>query len=291
MKNPKFNVLQFIPLSILVVGVSLLTACADEPPPSFVERSYDKTVSMTVDTGDAVPGASDEEAMGSEDNVAVEETFPIPMEEDGVSEDGNVDSADDVVAEDGSADEGSEGGAVEESSGTTDSGTTSGGKKPTFGGSDKDFDDDTNAVTDSEAARCAKHFNTSAGKIKIAGKSKREALNVDASSVVAIKLSGNQSRLDLSLDSVSGAAVRGLCIFQSGNQTSAHIEISTNIKNFVYYARGNQPTGDIVLTGGAVLENSYFSLAGNGASIRFASDAGQCPSASIRGNGAEFICE
>ncbi|MGE0172599.1 MAG: hypothetical protein AB7T49_07440 [Oligoflexales bacterium] len=289
MKNPKFSShLLILPLTFIVVA-GLLTSCADEAPPSFVARSYDKSVNMTVDPeGDATMEGS--ETDGSDDNIAVEESFPIPEEGDMV-----VDaSADDVLADDGSV---SSGESEEDLSDSSDSktadqpATDGGGSKPTFGGSETDFDDDSSNVSDSEAARCAKHFNTTAQKVKIAGKSKSESVSVNAASVVAIKISGNKSRLDLTLDSADGAGVRGVCIFQSGNQTTTQIEISTNIKNFVYYARGNQPTGYIVLTGDAVLENAYFSLAGNGASIAFSSASGQCPSASIRGNGAEFICE
>ena len=148
------------------------------------------------------------------------------------------------------------------------------------------------AQVSSEAKLCAAHFGVSASAVIVAGEKKVEERTIDEASIVAIKIAGNQTHLDLMLKSEEARGIHGLCVFVTGNQGSVAIHVGVPLDGIVYYGRGNLSSGQIeIIEGGSVAE-LYSDLRGNGAALKVTGgDAGLCSQATLRGNQPQLTCE
>lgn len=139
------------------------------------------------------------------------------------------------------------------------------------------------------ASLCGKMFAGKAKKVVVvAASALNETLNLDAETVLAARLSGNQESLSLAISGIESMA--GICILATGNQPKITIQSDINIGQLVYLARGNQSKGVITFTNDHKLESSFIELKGNGHALSFVgADAAHCENASVKGNGNHAV--
>lgn len=138
---------------------------------------------------------------------------------------------------------------------------------------------------------CARLHGVSSQQIIVTGK--QDQLTLKTSSVVAARVSGNQTALDLVIDSKTPADLRGICLFATGSQTLINVRIENIMVDATYLlTRGNKSQIKIKFI------ESYSSLvladmAGNQTVIEIEGlpDA-NCPQANVRmrGNQPQFHC-
>lgn len=139
------------------------------------------------------------------------------------------------------------------------------------------------------AGLCGKLFRGKAEKLVILSPNEMgKPLNLDATTVIAARLSGNQENLNLTLSGVESLA--GICIIATGNQPKVTIVSEVNVSHLAYIARGNQGEGSIVLQTEKQINTSYIELKGNGQSLTLEGlDGSHCDNAVIKGNAANKI--
>lgn len=136
------------------------------------------------------------------------------------------------------------------------------------------------------AKACAKSFAGKAKAIRvISSEENLSNLSINEETVIAARLSGNQSKLTLDIAGVDKIA--GICIFATGNQPQITINSAVNIGRLVYAAAGNQSKGVISLSQQAELEESVIVLKGNKHELEIKGvPASHCSAATIKGNGS-----
>lgn len=137
-----------------------------------------------------------------------------------------------------------------------------------------------------EIKACAKFNGVGAGSVKVVGD--KSSASITSNSVVAIKVAGNQSNLDLSLR--GKGSIAAICIFVTGNRGTASVTLGVGLGNFIYVGRGNGSSGDVNVIEGGSIANIAADLGGNGASLSIHGSA-NCGTARIHGNGSAFICK
>jgi len=148
------------------------------------------------------------------------------------------------------------------------------------------------AVGEQDLKACARLHGVPAEKIVIAGNQNQNTIRTN--SVVAAKIAGNQTRLDLRIDSPTPANLRGICIFATGNQSSVQVTVENIILETAFLiGRGHKSQIRMQLV------ESYASfmlvdLAGNQpmAHVEGLPDK-NCPEVTVnlRGNNPKFTCD
>ncbi len=138
----------------------------------------------------------------------------------------------------------------------------------------------------STLSECSKHFKGKASKLAVlSADSATGNLVLDADTVIAVRLSGNQQNFELNISGVERVA--GVCILATGNQPKVSIVSDVDLGYLLYMGRGNKSAGSIVLSNSHKLESSFIELKGNGNTINLDGVAQtHCDNAVIKGNAA-----
>lgn len=141
----------------------------------------------------------------------------------------------------------------------------------------------------STLSECSKHFKGKASKLAVlSADSATGNLVLDADTVIAVRLSGNQQKFELNISGVERVA--GVCILATGNQPKVSIVSDVDLGYLLYMGRGNQSAGSIVLSNSHKLEASFIELKGNGNTLNLDGVATtHCDSAVIKGNAANAV--
>ncbi|MEZ4741856.1 MAG: hypothetical protein R3B45_05325 [Bdellovibrionota bacterium] len=270
----------------------------------------------SADGSAAIAGTGEEPGTGSDDGAATGGSSG----DEGSGSTGNVDEP---LPGSGSGDEGSTSGSEEGSSSSNDSGMNtddnqstndsndgSDGKKDSQesgssdvvsekgkdnknkgknkshseeGEGDSSGENSTNPSKE-DIAQCAKKYNKSPGFIKIVGNKSVE--DIEDNSIIAIKMVGNKSRLNLKLMGEEGTKVVGLCIFAAGNSPIANINVvNVELSDVSFIGRGNGPELNMNIFEGAKLSGFSADLKGNGSTVNISGKGNfDCASADISGN-------
>jgi|GEM_PF-4962897 len=138
------------------------------------------------------------------------------------------------------------------------------------------------------AKACLPHFRGLSQKIKVVDASGLARLNVAPGTVIAFKLTGNYSRLNINLP--AGNDMPGVCFFVSGNHADVKFSTASQMEGFAYIAAGNQSVGAIEFLGGSPAR-SHIALKGNQPTLNILGlDASLCQSAKLSGNAPRFQC-
>ena len=143
-----------------------------------------------------------------------------------------------------------------------------------------------------EAVLCAAHFGVPVEQVIVTGDKQSETLAIAQSSIVAIKLAGDRTSLELMLQSTDELRIHGLCLFLTGNQTSAIIHIASPLDGVVYYGRGHETSGQIDVTAGGSIAGLYADLRGDQAMLTVAGVVQDvCDHVTLKGNHPQFSCQ
>jgi len=142
----------------------------------------------------------------------------------------------------------------------------------------------------SEIRECGRQFGRNVDRIVIAGR--HRSVTLSASTVVAVKVVGNQNAVTINVDS-SATAASGVCIFAAGNQPKVKVEVKSGCKlGKVYYkGRGNQSYAHVEVEAQGKLEAVEADLNGHKAAFAI-SGAGSYPkpvSSTLKGS-AKVSC-
>lgn len=144
----------------------------------------------------------------------------------------------------------------------------------------------------SEAKACADILGVPLSRVHLV--SREQDVSVQQGGVIAVKLTGNKSRLNLKLEgNGDGAKVKGVCLFLAGNQSTANVKIGgLEVESLVYVGRGNQSQGTVQVNGTGSIGKIAGDLAGNQAKLTVSGEGQHpCDGVRTRGNGTAFVCQ
>ena len=95
----------------------------------------------------------------------------------------------------------------------------------------------------------------------------RTVRTITAGSVIALKVTGNQTRAVVSLGDDSERRVAGICLFVSGNQGDVELKAGLKVGRLVYIGRGNETKGQVTFFGSGQLDQLAVDLSGNRSSL------------------------
>ncbi|HET9236288.1 MAG TPA: hypothetical protein VFO10_03495 [Oligoflexus sp.] len=298
---------------LVCLGLPFVLAACGSDTPSFVEKP-EGIITLTLDKSATDDDSFDmDELMGedaeSADAIAYSGDFSETGEAMDAAETGEaMDAAEDVtkgkngrgknknsnnVASNDSSDSASSADAMPvtntpdsaSGSNTPDSGTGTGsGSTGGSTGSTPDSSFDSKAV----AKACLPHFRGLSQKIKVVDPSATNDLRVAPGTVLAFKLTGNYSSMNLYLP--AGNDVPGVCFFVAGNKAEVKFTTGSQINGLAYIAAGNQSSGAIEFLGGSPIR-SHIELKGNQAALNVVGlDSKLCQGANLKGNDPQFQC-
>ena len=278
-----------------IISLFTLAAC-QEPTPAYEDKpAYSFTLTM-------------------DDDDTVEDDDLAPSSGDGV---GDADANPDNIGDDTDATGGQEGGSEDQTTGddfdptdvggddlvldpTEDDGADSGGDSgdPNQDGGNGDdtppseSDNEASIPSESDIDLCSRHFRVNSTKVKGVNFQNGSSLGVGDGEIMAIKLTGNQTRLDLNLVGNEDQIIRGICVFMAGNRSQLNLNAQIDLGGLVYYGRGNRSTGAINIAEGHRLTKLYVDLAGANPQLTL-SGAGEypCDPVRLRNKKAEFHCQ
>ncbi len=296
---------------LVCVGLPFLLAACGSDTPSFVEKpegivylsvdgsasdedSFDMDELMSEDgqsadavaysgdfseTGEALDAAETGEAMDAEDTAMKNSKNRGKSKNQAMADNDDDAQSADALPVTSTPDSGTSGSS---SSGTT---TASNGSTGSTGGTA-----DSGASYDSKAVAkaCLPHFRGLSQKIKVIDTSAATNMKVAPGTVIAFKLTGNYSNLNINLP--AGNDVPGVCFFVAGNHADVKFTTASQIDGFAYIAAGNQSSGAIEFLGGSPVR-SHIELKGNQAGLNVVGlNADLCQGANLNGNAPRFQC-
>lgn len=257
----------FIPIS--------LAACQNEPP-AFVEQGL-TPINLTVsELGEEGPRGSEfiiNEDEATEDSQTDNDAQGRSLGYSGFTSDegeATEDAAQDEDSKGGGEDKGNGNSARPEPSKPIETAVTS---------------DDAAGV----AAACGRHLKGFATRIRVisAGES-LSSLNIGPDTAIAIRLTGRQSQLSLTLS--GGHPLAGICFVMRGHESFAQFTTASDVKKLVYLAAGDESKGEIQIND-ATLASSRIEMSGHapGLVIKGAS-ASHCNEALLKNKSARIQC-
>ena len=119
-----------------------------------------------------------------------------------------------------------------------------------------------------------------------------QTVAVAEASIIAVKIAGDKTSLNLVLESATARGIRGLCLFVTGNESSALIQVGVPLDGIVFYGRGNQTVGQINVIAGGHIAGLYADLKGNQATLVVTGgQADLCTASKLKGNKTQLICQ
>lgn len=148
------------------------------------------------------------------------------------------------------------------------------------------------AVSEAKAVAkaCAPHFANLSQKIRVIDSATAQSnLTISADTVIAFKVTGNQSKLLVNLP--AGSTLPGVCFFVSGHEAEVQFNTASAVQGFAYIAAGDQSSGKASFQA-ASPDVSHIELKGNQASLttQGLSD-GLCQEAKTQGHAAGLQCQ
>jgi hypothetical protein len=251
-----------------------LAACQNEPP-AFMEQSL-KSIDLTVsEFGEGGPTGSefiinDDEA-AAEDAQADNEAQGRSLGYSGFPGD------EDAASEDAVADQGSKG--AEEAKGKSER------SEPSIPTETAVTSDDAAEI----AAACGRHLKGFATRIRaISAGESLTSLNIGPDTALAIRLSGRQSQLSLTLS--GGHPLAGICFVIRGHESLVQFTTASDVKKLVYLAAGDESKGEIQIKG-ATLGSSRIEMSGHAPSLTIkGASASHCSKALLKNKSARIQC-
>ncbi len=260
-----------------LVSLSLwVTACQNETP-AFTEQDM---AAIAVSVSD-----------GSYDNEARDNVFTIDDESSQESMDEETDSSAKSKARAGSY----AGTQDIDDAGESDSNRNSADQDPEEASSSSPSSSDQNPVygissDDSKAIAksCSQHFKGTASRIVVLSPGESaQSLTLSSQTVLAIRLTGNQQSLKLSL--AAGQPLAGICLVLRGHESSIQLISGALVKKMVYLAAGDQSKGEIQFSNG--LDASTIDLSGHEAQLNLRGvSSSVCNEARLRNHSARINC-
>lgn len=138
---------------------------------------------------------------------------------------------------------------------------------------------------------CAAAFGVKAEKVAVAGNKSKETISLDSSTILAIRVTGNQPKVNITSPSES-ASIGGVCIFVAGNQATVDLSIGVEVESLVYRGTGNRSTGKIVVSENGSIAEILATLTGNQSTLSV-SGAGtyHCGTPVLKGNKTAYNCQ
>ncbi len=140
------------------------------------------------------------------------------------------------------------------------------------------------------AAACGRHLKGFASKIVVISADEAlSSLNIGPDTALAVRLTGNQSRLSLSLG--AGQPLAGICFVMRGHESSAQFTTASDVKKLVYLAAGDQSKGELQWNDGAALGAARIELTGHAPSLSLSGvSATACNGALLKNKSARVQC-
>ncbi len=178
-------------------------------------------------------------------------------------------------------------------------GDTSGGTEGSTGGSDGSTggtvappaqnSSDTN-VSRTEADACSELLGVEPSKVRVirAG----QDLTITGNQPIAIKVTGNQTKISMNILGTAGQTLPGLCVYALGNQPDITINLGVALGGLYYKARGNQSRAVVQVSLLASLMKSFTAdMSGNLASlVIWGKGKYICPTVSMSGHNPVVNC-
>lgn len=114
----------------------------------------------------------------------------------------------------------------------------------------------------SGVSECVKKFGAKSLDVKLTGNNTSKSVNSDES--VTVKMAGNQSVLNLNLTSKDdNIDVKGICLFITGDEGIANINVALKVEEVYLVIRGNQAKVNIDVKEGGELASLNANMRGN----------------------------
>jgi hypothetical protein len=115
-------------------------------------------------------------------------------------------------------------------------------------------------------------------------------INIRPTSVIALKINGNLSKVSLDLSKTTGS-IQGICLFLAGNQPNLDLDLGVTVGRLLYVARGNRSLSSIRLEASGDIRSSFFDLRGNSPSVVLSGASNLlCSAAAVFGDRGLFTC-
>ncbi len=146
-------------------------------------------------------------------------------------------------------------------------------------------EDDSVQPTSNELAECGLKFNKDVKRIVVA--SRHNQLNVDASTVLAVRITGNQNHV--AIKTVGESKIGGFCFFLAGNKSQLSLSVAGADVGTVYYkARGNQTSGSISVSKEHSIDSIAVDFNGNAPGLEISGEGKfDCPESSAKAGKAQ----
>ncbi len=153
-------------------------------------------------------------------------------------------------------------------------------------------DDDSVQPTSDDLANCGLKFNKDIKRIVVA--SRLNKINVDASTVLAVRVTGNQNHV--AINTVGETKIGGFCFFLAGNKAQLSLSVEgADVGNVFYKARGNQSSGSISVGKERSIDSISVDFKGNGQNLEISGDGKyDCPESSGKpgkSQHSEVVCK
>jgi hypothetical protein len=139
------------------------------------------------------------------------------------------------------------------------------------------------------AAACGRHLKGFATRIRVisAGES-LTSLSIGPDTALAIRLTGRQSQLSLTLS--GGHPLAGICFVMRGHESFAQFTTASDVKKLVYLAAGDESKGEIQIND-AALGSSRIEMSGHAPSLIIkGASASHCQEALLKNKSARIQC-
>lgn len=258
----KFKIIIILGNLILLASQLLMVSCGtEEPPANFVERPL-YSLNLNVENDDGVDDDSTDE-LNELSEKELDDFF------DDVTD--QIVSSDDLVSD-------------EDASGFDDDDL------------DSSISEDNQKViktlSDEQKELCASLVSDDDSEVTDLARSNLNG--VSDSSLLGVHITGRSSIFNLDLASSSASSLRGVCIFISGNQNLALLQLtSINLSRLIVIARGNKPQVQVTMLNDSSIASLVADLSGNQSELFLtAGDNTVCPEDSVyvRGNSSGYLC-
>lgn len=144
-------------------------------------------------------------------------------------------------------------------------------------------------LDDDESKACSNLLGVDVKRIHIA---KGGPVAIDTDQALAIKVTGDEQEVSVTVNSTSKDPLPGICVFMAGNQSKIHIDAKSDVKKIYYVGRGNKSCGAVTVEKGATVSTVHSDLAGNQSSLKVSGDGMfSCESDKLRGHDPNLICK
>lgn len=148
--------------------------------------------------------------------------------------------------------------------------------------------DDHESPSQGEVLACAKNLGLSVDRLVIAGK--RTKTKIESDKGLLLKITGNQSKVDLTL---KGQVIRGICVVMRGNRGQVNLTMKAEVKAAYMDIAGhqNQIQIDVVKDEGMISGGFSARLRGNRNRLKVMGlGVHPCPMVDSQGNGSQLAC-